>query len=88
MSYGRSEIYYVRYIYSGQEYWTFGYFNYVFLCIRKIGAKSVGTLIRRSSSFSYLYPTKWGRYNVLPSCYDDVSEIVITTGRLPDVNPP
>jgi hypothetical protein len=39
------------------------------------------------SSFSYPYPTKWGWYKFL-SCCDKDSEIIFTTGRLPDVNPP
>jgi hypothetical protein len=33
------------------------------------------------------YPTKWGRYNMFPSCCDKDSAIVFTNG-LPDVNPP
>jgi hypothetical protein len=35
-------------------------------------------------SFSYPYPTKWGRYNMF-SCCDKDSAFIFTTGRLPDV---
>jgi hypothetical protein len=40
------------------------------------------------SSFSYPYPAKWGGYNMFSLCCDKDSAIVITTGRLPVVNPP
>jgi hypothetical protein len=47
----------------------------------------IGATYFSSSSSSYPYPTKWGRYNMF-SCSDKDSAFIFTTGclRLPDVN--
>jgi hypothetical protein len=47
-----------------------------------------GFTLTTSSSSSYPYPSKWGRYNMFSSCCDKDSAFIFTTGCLPDVNPP
>jgi hypothetical protein len=55
------------------------------LLVSAVSSRGTLTSPFPSSSFSYPYPTKWGRYNKFSSCCDKDSAIIITCLRQPSL---